>query len=84
MKKLRVWDDRLLAETYEITAQMQAQIEQLLSGSAMEGLSEMPHSLVPTKTLYEITLCYDLMYNLLVNSELVKSGHHTNKSNTIH
>ena len=73
MNKLRVWDNELLTDTYSVTSQIQHRIELILN--QINNQVEIPHSMVPTKTLYEIVLGFDLMYNLLLDKELISLGH---------
>jgi hypothetical protein len=73
-QKLRVWDNALLSHTYEISMQMEVQIRHMMLQLSSEDLSELPHSMVPTKTLYELAVSNDLMYNMLLDNDLIKSG----------
>ena len=84
VKSFRAFDSKILAATYNTLAQMQDNIETIVRNSEVDGPEDLPHSLVPTQTLYEIALCYDVMYNLLVDDHLIKSGNPKHSSTTIH
>lgn len=84
MKKLRVWDSDLLTSTYEKTSQIQANIEQLIDAIESHNVSDLPNSLVPTDTLYEVVLSFDLMFNLLLDKQLIETGNKKQDKNTIH
>lgn len=73
-KILRTWDNELLNTVYITSIQIEKQIEQLVNELSKEDITELPHSMVPTKTLYEIVMSIDLMYNILLNNDLIKSG----------
>lgn len=84
MKKLRVWDSDLLTSTYEKTSQIQANIEQLIDAIESHNVGDLPNSLVPTDTLYEVVLSFDLMFNLLLDKQLIETGNKKQDKNTIH
>lgn len=84
MKKLRVWDSDLLTSTYEKTSQIQASIEQLIDAIESHNVGDLPNSLVPTDTLYEVVLSFDLMFNLLLDKQLIETGNKKQDKNTIH
>ena len=74
IKKLRVYDSKFLAETYSITTQMQGKIDNVLSGEGMV-LEKLPVSMVPTSTLYEILVCFEVMFLMLYDEHLIKDAH---------
>lgn len=82
VKPLRTYNTKVLADTYNTTAQMQANIEKLLVDD--KTIMDLPNSLVPTDTLYAIVLCYDAMYKLLLDYDLVKTGNNKHSSSTLH
>jgi hypothetical protein len=82
--KVRVWDSKLLNDTFVTTTQIKAHIETLIQQVMTNPLAELPHSMVPTQTLYEIVLCNDLMYNLLLDKELIETGNKKTDRTKIH
>ena len=74
MKKPRIWDSKLLADTHSVSLQIQTHIENMEQQLANINIEEFPHSMVPTQTLYNLVICYNLAYNLLLDNELLKSG----------
>lgn len=84
MKKLRSWDSELLSHAYIASLQIQLQINQVLEQLTKEDITELPSSMVPTKLLYEIVASNDLMYNMLLDSDLIKSGNSKQDSSKIH
>ncbi len=82
--KLRAYNSKVLADHYAIMLQIQAKLEAILhSNSGISDLSQLPQSLLPTELLYNITLCYEVMYNALLDSSLLKDGH-VKTQDTIH
>jgi hypothetical protein len=79
--KLRVYESKALADVYAIACQIQHQIDVALASSENPG--ELPASLIPTENIYDIVVCYNAMYNLLVEYSLIKEGH-IKPSATIH
>jgi hypothetical protein len=84
MQKLRSYNSKTLADIYAIVMQFQSQIEHLVNTNEdVKDASDLPKSVIPTETLYAITICYDVMFNLLMAEHLIKDGH-IKPSNTIH
>jgi hypothetical protein len=82
--KLRIWDSKLLNEAYLIATQMRIQIEILMQQSMQNGVVQLPHSMVPSDTLYELVLCNEMMYNLLIDKELIDTGNKKTDRTKIH
>jgi hypothetical protein len=83
-KELRIWDNDILNKVYVTSIQIEAQIEQLVSELSKEDITELPYSMVPTETLYEIVMSIDLMYNMLLDRDLIKSGNKKQDSSKTH
>lgn len=81
--KLRVYDSKTLADNYAIATQFEHRLEQLVESNNLEGISQLPDSVIPSSTLYALVLCYNVMYNILCEDQLIKDGH-TKTSNIIH
>jgi shikimate 5-dehydrogenase len=74
--KLRAYNSKILADYYSMVVQMQLRLEQLVKHSATPiTMDQLPDSLVPTETLYNLLVCYDVMYNALYDDGLIKDGH---------
>ena len=83
MQKFRAYNSKLIADTYAITQQFQAKIEELVKANEGSDVSDLPASVIPTDTLYAILLCYDVMYNTLCTEHLIKDAH-IKPTGTIH
>lgn len=81
--KLRVYDSKTLADNYAIATQFEHRLEQLVESNNLEGISQLPDSVIPSSTLYALVICYNVMYNILCEDQLIKDGH-TKPSNIIH
>jgi len=82
-KKIRAYDNKVIADHYAILAQMLEQIQETMKASKTEDLTNLPDSLVPTSTLFNIAVCYSVMYDALVEHSLVSNGH-AKPTNTVH
>lgn len=74
MEKLRVWDSKVLSDVFVLLQQIQTGIEQLVEKTGAQSLADLPNSMLPTEKLYEITLCYELMYSKLLEYDLLATG----------
>jgi hypothetical protein len=72
--KIRIWDTKLLTNTYAVVAQMKAQIETIVQQTGVTSLQVLPNSMIPTDKLYEIATCYEILYNRLLDQDLLNSG----------
>lgn len=73
VKKFRIVDSQVLHTMYQEALQMQTLIEESVGEKGPENL---PESLVPTGTLYDLVSCFNAMYNILVERELVEFNTH--------
>lgn len=84
-RKLRIWDSKAITDYLTITTQIREKIETLLVEVRNRGteidIDQLPDSLVPTETLYNITLCYEAMFEILKDEDLIKSGNPKSTSN---
>lgn len=83
MEKLRVWDSKVLSDVFVLLQQIQAGIAQLVEKTGAQSLADLPNSMIPTEKLYEITLCYELMYSRLLEYDLLATGN-TKQSSMLH
>jgi hypothetical protein len=74
-EKLRVLESSFLGTNYTSAEQILATISQTIE-VAQIPLNGLPHSVVPTELLYHIALGYTLMYNKLMDTELLSDGQH--------
>ncbi len=72
-RKYRVWDNKLLFQTYEQCIQIKTKIEDKCDEST--GPEHLPPSLIPTDSLYELVACYESMYEKLLEEELLVCGY---------
>ncbi len=83
-RKLRVWEQKTVAETLQLVSQFQTKIDAILQGGDGKlTLADLPASLVPTDTFYAICICFMTMYEDLTDEGLIKSGN-TKTTQTIH
>lgn len=83
MQKIKVWNSKTLADNYVILEQMQAAIEQIAKQVSANSLADLPNSMIPTETLFEICICYELMYTKLLEHDLLTTGN-IKQSSTLH
>jgi hypothetical protein len=83
-KKIRLWDNQLLSDTYVKATQIHFHIEQLIAHLPGKLLGELPHSMVPTDVLYELVMCNEFMYELLIDKELLEAGGKKHDMSRIH
>lgn len=74
MTKIRVYESKALADNYSKLAQILQKTTEAMEASKVSDINLMPPSLVPTSLLYEVALCYDIMYNMLIDRELLSIG----------
>lgn len=74
MKKIRIWDSQLLTNGFVLASQFKQNIETLFGEFNLMSIKEMPPSMIPSDTLYEIVLGYVTMYNTLLDHELLNTG----------
>jgi hypothetical protein len=74
MKKIRIWDTKLLTDVFAIAAQMQLQLEDIVKQTGVTNLKSLPNSMVPTETLYHLVISYEILYNRLLDADLLNTG----------
>ncbi len=80
-KKFRAIDSKALADTYSILGQMLTKLAEVTTEGV--SLEDLPPSLVPTTTLYNIMICYSVLYDAAIEHELMQITH-TKPIKTIH
>lgn len=73
-RKFRFWDNKLLFQNLERVLQFKETIEELALKKDV-AIEELPSSILPTKTFYELLLCYEAMYDKLLEEELITHGY---------
>ena len=74
MTKIRAYESTVLADNYNILSQMLEKLNSALEDSDLTNLKNMPPSVLPTETIYNIAVCYSVMYDALVQHELLNIG----------
>lgn len=81
MKKLRTWDSKALADGYVVSAQFKQHIKEIYGKLNTTSISELPPSLIPSEILYELVCGFGIMYNNLVNQDLLNTGNKKQERN---
>jgi hypothetical protein len=71
-RKFRIWDSKAIFQSLERVIQLQTKIEEKLEGNEIEDL---PMSMIPTHIIYELAVCYEAMYDKLVDEQLIAEGY---------
>lgn len=79
----RVHDSILLQDSIKVALQIKEKIEEL-SHANKATPDQLPDSLIPTNILYDLAACYEAMYTMLLDLELVKTGNLKSDINNIH
>lgn len=72
-RKFRFWDNRLLFQTLEKAIQVKENIEARCTEDV--NPQDLPMSIIPTAVLYDIAICYEAMYDKLLEEELIVAGY---------
>jgi hypothetical protein len=72
-RKFRLWDNKTLFQTLQSSLQLKDLIEEKC-GTELTP-EELPMSVVPTEMLYDIVICFEAMYEKLLNEELLVAGY---------
>jgi hypothetical protein len=81
-RKFRYWDNKLIFHSLQRAIQIKHKIEEQCKGQEVDPYT-LPMSLVPTHILYDLTACYEAMYDKLLDEELITSGY-TKTQPTLH
>lgn len=74
MEKFKVWDTRAFTELYGLVEQIESTIVKLVEEGLVNNLSQLPPSLVPTASLYQLCIAYKLLYDELLEKNLLEVG----------
>lgn len=84
MRKFRIWDSAELSKNLKTVIQIRAKIQEIAIESRTT-IPNIPQSLVPTSVLYDLTVCYEAMYNKLLDLDLLETGNlKTPNKNNLH
>lgn len=72
--KLKVWDSQVLTQMLGLLTQVEAGIASLVMHTGVKSLNDLPPSTLPTSTLYQLCLCYEGMYEKLLEYDLLTTG----------
>lgn len=81
VRKFRVWDSNFINSVLEKSQQIKYNIENLAKEAG--EVSDLPKSVVPTEFLHNLVSCYEAVFNLLLDHDLVSAGY-PKKSSTLH
>lgn len=81
-RKFRVWDNKLLFQTYQQSIQIKEKIEQICGDD--KNPEDLPHSAIPTDVLYTVMACYEAMYDKLLEEDLLQAGFSSKSSKSYH
>ena len=73
-KKFRPQDQKTLFTVLQKVIQIRGEIERQAIENELDPAS-MPMSLLPTDVVFDITSCFEAMYNKLLAKELVDAGY---------
>jgi hypothetical protein len=74
MTKLKAYHQRTLFDTYQTAIQIREAIDRLLANNKNVGVTQLPDSSIPTSDLYLLVLCYEAIFDICVENELLKEG----------
>jgi hypothetical protein len=77
----KIWENRQISNTYMVSEQIKAHIETMFINLGANSLNDLPSSMVPTETLYELVLGYSTMFDQLMESDLLKLGNKKHSNN---
>lgn len=80
-RKFRVRDNTFLFETLQKAIQLTSKVDALCIEKECV-VEDLDKSLLPTHILYDIALCYEAMYDKLLEEELVTCGYPKQDKNT--
>ena len=73
-RQFRHWDNKTIFQTLQKAIQIKDIIEQQVIENGTQ-LDSLPLSQIDTDVLYDLTTCYEAMYDRLLEEELITSGY---------
>ena len=83
MHKFRLWDSDELYKNLKTATQIKTKIQEI-AVETKTSIHDIPQSLVPTSILYDLIVCYEAMYNKLLDSDLIRIGNSKTNKNNLH
>lgn len=72
-KQLKLWENAAVNDAVKHAIQIRETIEQIAVQNDV-NIAEIPGSLVPTDLLYNLVSCYEILYDLSLELQLIKTG----------
>ncbi len=82
-KPLKLWENVAINDAIKHALQIRENIEHIAITNNVP-IGEIPASLIPTNILYNIVSCYEILYTLGLDLELIKTGNLRTDTNNIH
>lgn len=82
-KPLRLWENVACNDAVKHCIQIRENIEYLAIQNNIH-IKDIPASLVPTTMLYNIASCYEILYSLGLEKQLLETGNLRTDTNNIH
>lgn len=79
MSKPKLWEDNYLGTAVSLTTQITTNLQLACEKNNLQ-LSDLPDSIINSELLYHIAVCYNTLYELLLEQDLKKFG--SNKLDT--
>ena len=73
-RKFRIWDSDAIFEGYGHAAQVVHNIDDRCK-TAQISPDALPMSVIPSEVLYNLMICYQAMYNKLLDESLIQNSH---------
>ena len=82
MSKIKTYEHEAILRSYSTLLQILDKINDTMKDAGITSLDALPPSVVSSKTLYEIAVCFDILYNTASEKELISDGHHKTHKQT--
>ncbi len=83
ISKFRVWDSQVVNDVLKDILQIKENIEEICVTNGINP-DDLPNSMIPTAMLYNIATCYSILYDKLLDADLVQTGNLKTDRNNIH
>lgn len=82
-KALQLWENVAVNDAVKQCIQIRENIEHIAVENNIH-VKDIPPSLIPTAILYNIVSCYEILYTLGMEQQLIKTGNLRTDTNNIH
>lgn len=81
---LKASETRSVVGILQVLLQMRAQILELFKNTdnSVQSIADLPPSMIPTELLFDISVCYEGIFQALQEYQLIKAGHMKMSNNT--